>query len=156
MKIMNPSAFVPRIMYTSVDKTDACILLNTCLACSLGSILHKPLDDTSAKFIATCVVIALENLHEVRCRSLVSFFVVKRAYLLFLCAWGEFQSIFSPFAFFLVTTRAASYSEAFLPMSSCWINQDIFRFVLYHLLIYLTYLMFDYDFDLSLPLLHCR
>ncbi|KAI4380400.1 hypothetical protein MLD38_006596 [Melastoma candidum] len=64
MKNMDPSAFVPGIICTSADKTHACILLNTCLACSLASILPKPLDDASTKFIAACAVLALENLHE--------------------------------------------------------------------------------------------
>ncbi|GAV86370.1 LOW QUALITY PROTEIN: cNMP_binding domain-containing protein/Pkinase domain-containing protein/PP2C domain-containing protein, partial [Cephalotus follicularis] len=64
IKMMNPSAFVPQVLRTCADQSHAGILLNTCLACPLASILHTPVDETSAQFCAASVVIALEDLHE--------------------------------------------------------------------------------------------
>lgn len=65
MKNMESSSFVPRVLCTCADGTYAALLLNTCLACPLASILHLPLDEVSAKFCASSVVIALEHLHKV-------------------------------------------------------------------------------------------
>ncbi|XP_044464184.1 protein phosphatase 2C and cyclic nucleotide-binding/kinase domain-containing protein-like [Mangifera indica] len=64
MKNIGPSAFVPQVLCTCADRAYAGMLLNTCLACPLASILHKPLDETSARFCAACVVVALEDLHK--------------------------------------------------------------------------------------------
>lgn len=65
MKNIGPSAFVPQVLCTFADQAYAGMLLNTRLACPLASILHKPLDETSARFCAACVVVALEDLHKV-------------------------------------------------------------------------------------------
>ncbi|KAI3422849.1 Protein kinase domain-containing protein [Psidium guajava] len=65
MKIISPSACVPQVLCTFADRRQAGILLNTCLACPLASILYTPLDDTSAVFCAASIVNALEVLHEV-------------------------------------------------------------------------------------------
>ncbi|KAL5572619.1 hypothetical protein UlMin_022216 [Ulmus minor] len=64
MKSISPSAHVPQVLSTSVDQSHAGILLNTCLACPLASILHTPLDEQSARFCAASVVNALEHLHK--------------------------------------------------------------------------------------------
>lgn len=56
---------VPKVVHTLADQLYAGLLLNACLACPLASILHTPLDELSAKFIAASVVIALEELHMV-------------------------------------------------------------------------------------------
>jgi hypothetical protein len=65
MKSLSPSACVPQVLCTCADQTHAGILLNTCLACPLVSILHTPLNEPSARFCAAFVVTALENLHKV-------------------------------------------------------------------------------------------
>ncbi|PKI68298.1 hypothetical protein CRG98_011328, partial [Punica granatum] len=64
MKELKPTPCVPQLLRTCADNTHAAILLNTALSCPLISILHKPLDDSSAKFCAASVVIALEELHK--------------------------------------------------------------------------------------------
>ncbi|KAK1550901.1 hypothetical protein Q3G72_026614 [Acer saccharum] len=64
MKSMSPSACVPQILCTCADQMHAGILLNTCLACPLASILNSPLDEPSARFCAASVVAALEDLHK--------------------------------------------------------------------------------------------
>lgn len=56
---------VPKVVHTLADQLYAGLLLNACLACPLASILHTPLDELSAKFIAASVVVALEELHMV-------------------------------------------------------------------------------------------
>lgn len=65
MTNISPLAFVPQILGTCADRLHAGILLNTCLACPLASILNSPLDEPSAKFCAASVVAALEELHKV-------------------------------------------------------------------------------------------
>lgn len=64
MKSISSSAHVPRVLSTCVDQSYAGILLDTCLACPLASILLTPLDELSAQFCAACVVNALEHLHK--------------------------------------------------------------------------------------------
>ncbi|GMJ07408.1 hypothetical protein like AT2G20050 [Hibiscus trionum] len=64
MKSMSSSACVPEVLCTCADQMHAAILLNTCLACPLASILRTPLDEQSARFCAASVVTALEDLHE--------------------------------------------------------------------------------------------
>lgn len=65
MKSISHSAHVPQVLSTCVDRSHAGILLGTCLACPLASILHTPLDELSTRFCAACVVNALEHLHKV-------------------------------------------------------------------------------------------
>lgn len=67
MKSTSPSAHVPQILCTCVDQIHAGILLNTCLACPLSSILHTSLDESSVRFCAASIVTALEDLHKVLC-----------------------------------------------------------------------------------------
>uniref|UniRef100_A0A5B7CCN5 protein-serine/threonine phosphatase n=1 Tax=Davidia involucrata TaxID=16924 RepID=A0A5B7CCN5_DAVIN len=64
MKSISPSASVPQILCTCADQTHAGILLNTCIACPITSILQTPFDEPSARFCAASVVTALENLHK--------------------------------------------------------------------------------------------
>lgn len=64
MKDIGTSACVPQVLCTCADRTHAGMLLNTCLACPLASILHTPLDEQSACFCAASVVTALEDLHK--------------------------------------------------------------------------------------------
>lgn len=65
MKELGPTPCLPQVLSTFADNINAGILLNVALSCPLVSILHKPLDDLSAKFCAASVVIALEGLHKV-------------------------------------------------------------------------------------------
>lgn len=65
LKSIRQSVFVPRVICTSADESYAGLLLDSHIACSLTSIIHTPLDETSAKFCAASVVIALESLHKV-------------------------------------------------------------------------------------------
>ncbi|XP_028082115.1 protein phosphatase 2C and cyclic nucleotide-binding/kinase domain-containing protein-like isoform X2 [Camellia sinensis] len=64
MKSVSPSGSVPQVLCTCADQTHAGILLNTCIACPIASILHTPLDEASARFCAAIVVTALEDLHK--------------------------------------------------------------------------------------------
>ncbi|MBA0747504.1 hypothetical protein Gogos_004415 [Gossypium gossypioides] len=64
MKSMSAAACMPEVLCTCADQMHAAILLNTCLACPLASILHTPLDEQSARFCAASIVTALEDLHE--------------------------------------------------------------------------------------------
>ncbi|CAL5360529.1 unnamed protein product [Camellia sinensis] len=64
MKSVSPSGSVPQVLCTCADQTHAGILLNTCIACPIASILHTPLDEASAQFCAAIVVTALEDLHK--------------------------------------------------------------------------------------------
>ncbi|XP_062148034.1 protein phosphatase 2C and cyclic nucleotide-binding/kinase domain-containing protein [Alnus glutinosa] len=64
MKSLSPSACVPQVLCTCADQMHAGMLLNTCLACPLASILHTPLNEPSARFCAASIVVALENLHK--------------------------------------------------------------------------------------------
>lgn len=65
MRSLNPSPCVPQVLCTCADQSYVGILLNSCLTCPLASILHKPLDESSAQFYAASVVVALEQLHKV-------------------------------------------------------------------------------------------
>lgn len=65
MKELKRTPCVPQVLRNCADNVHAGILLNVALSCPLVSILHKPLDDLSAKFCAASVVIALEELHKV-------------------------------------------------------------------------------------------
>ncbi|XP_021859637.1 protein phosphatase 2C and cyclic nucleotide-binding/kinase domain-containing protein isoform X2 [Spinacia oleracea] len=64
MKSLSDSVCLPQVIGTCADETHVGILLDTCLACPLVSILNKPLDESSARFYAAYVVIALEELHK--------------------------------------------------------------------------------------------
>ncbi|KAJ4957465.1 hypothetical protein NE237_024576 [Protea cynaroides] len=64
MKSLRPSPCIPQILYTCANQTHADILLNSSLACPLASILHRPLDEASARFCVASVVVALEELHK--------------------------------------------------------------------------------------------
>ncbi|XP_058114463.1 protein phosphatase 2C and cyclic nucleotide-binding/kinase domain-containing protein isoform X1 [Magnolia sinica] len=64
MKSVSPSSCVPPLLCTCADEKYVGILLSTCLACPLSSILHAPLDEESARFCAASVVVALEELHK--------------------------------------------------------------------------------------------
>ncbi|OEL15911.1 Protein phosphatase 2C and cyclic nucleotide-binding/kinase domain-containing protein [Dichanthelium oligosanthes] len=64
MKSLSHSTCVPEVLCTCADQSYLGILLNCCLCCSLASILHTPLNESSAKFFAASVVVALEELHQ--------------------------------------------------------------------------------------------
>ncbi|KAM5547617.1 protein phosphatase 2C and cyclic nucleotide-binding/kinase domain-containing protein [Rosa sericea] len=64
IKSISPSACVPQVLSTCVDQTHAAILLNTCIACPLASILRTPLDEPSAQFCTASLITALEDLHK--------------------------------------------------------------------------------------------
>lgn len=72
---VNSSACVPKVLCTCADRTHAGILLNACLACPLASILHTALDESTARYCAASVVIALEDLHKVSCLYFSSSFL---------------------------------------------------------------------------------
>ncbi|KAK6126879.1 hypothetical protein DH2020_039374 [Rehmannia glutinosa] len=65
MKSISQSAFVPRVLCSTADHSYAGLLLDTRIACSMTSIIHSALDETSAQFCAASVVIALGGLHKV-------------------------------------------------------------------------------------------
>ncbi|KAL1532903.1 cGMP-dependent protein kinase [Salvia divinorum] len=65
MKSTSQSVFVPQVLCTSADESYAGILLDTFIACCMTSIIHSPLDETSAQFCAASVVLALEGLHKI-------------------------------------------------------------------------------------------
>lgn len=71
---IKPSAFVPEVLCTCSDQTYAAILLNTTLACPLSSLLHSPIDESSARFITASCVSALEDIHKVKTCPLTSLF----------------------------------------------------------------------------------
>ncbi|KAJ1378963.1 RmlC-like jelly roll fold [Sesbania bispinosa] len=64
IKGMSSSACIPQVLCTSADRIYAGILLNTCLACPLSSILSSPFSESAAQFCAASVVSALEDLHK--------------------------------------------------------------------------------------------
>lgn len=64
MKSLRQSPCVPEVLCTCADQSYLGILLNCCLCCSLASILHTPLNESSAQFYAASVVVALEKLHQ--------------------------------------------------------------------------------------------
>ena len=55
MKSLSPSAGVPQVLCTCVDQTHAGIMLNTCIACPIASILYTPLDWWSICSILYCL-----------------------------------------------------------------------------------------------------
>uniref|UniRef100_A0ACD5ZJA9 Uncharacterized protein n=1 Tax=Avena sativa TaxID=4498 RepID=A0ACD5ZJA9_AVESA len=63
MKSLSQSVCVPEVLCTCADQSYLGILLNCCLCCSLASILNTPLSESSARFYAASVVVALEELH---------------------------------------------------------------------------------------------
>lgn len=73
IKSISPSACVPQVLSTCVDQTHAAILLNTCIACPLASILLTPLDEPSTQFCTASLITALEDLHKVRCLQVAYF-----------------------------------------------------------------------------------
>ncbi|GJV99632.1 protein phosphatase 2C and cyclic nucleotide-binding/kinase domain-containing protein [Tanacetum coccineum] len=64
IKNVNASPGVPQVLCTCADQSHVGILLNTIISCPIASILHSPLDETSARFCAASVVVALEELHK--------------------------------------------------------------------------------------------
>lgn len=66
MNSLNHVSCVPKILSTCADEHFVGLLLNTCLTCTLSSIVHVPLDEPSVRFCAASVVVALEQLHKVR------------------------------------------------------------------------------------------
>uniref|UniRef100_A0A0D9YQG7 protein-serine/threonine phosphatase n=1 Tax=Oryza glumipatula TaxID=40148 RepID=A0A0D9YQG7_9ORYZ len=64
MKSLSQSTCVPEVLCTCADQSYLGILLNCCLCCSLASILHAPLNESSARFYAASIIVALENLHQ--------------------------------------------------------------------------------------------
>jgi hypothetical protein len=65
MKSLSQSPCVPEVLCTCADQSYLGVLLNCCLCCSLASILHTPLNESSAQFFAASVVVAIEELHQV-------------------------------------------------------------------------------------------
>lgn len=92
--VIKASAFVPEILCTCVDQTFAAILLNTILACPISSLLHSPLDESSARFITASLVSALEDIHKVKTVSL-TFPVISKI------SWSKTLFFFFPFLLLL-------------------------------------------------------
>lgn len=65
IKNLSETSCTPQILSTCIDQFYLGILLDCHLACSLGSILYTPLDESCARFYAASVVVALEELHQV-------------------------------------------------------------------------------------------
>jgi hypothetical protein len=65
MKSLSQSPCVPEVLCTCADQSYLGVLLNCCVCCSLASILHTPLNESSAQFFAASVVVAIEELHQV-------------------------------------------------------------------------------------------
>ncbi|KAJ7533473.1 hypothetical protein O6H91_13G050700 [Diphasiastrum complanatum] len=61
---LTPSIYVPQVLQTVSDAKYAAMLLNTCLAGPLSSILTSPLDESSARFLSASIVLALDFLHK--------------------------------------------------------------------------------------------
>lgn len=61
---LGPSLFVPQVLSTCADMEHAAIVLNTRLVGPLSLVLHAPLDESSARFLAASVVLALDLLHK--------------------------------------------------------------------------------------------
>ncbi|XP_020574848.1 protein phosphatase 2C and cyclic nucleotide-binding/kinase domain-containing protein [Phalaenopsis equestris] len=61
---LNASASMPTVLSTCADQSHVGILLDCFLVCTLSSVLTTPLDETSARFCAASLVIALEELHK--------------------------------------------------------------------------------------------
>lgn len=102
IKSLNPSACVPQVLCTCADRTHAGILLNACLACPLASILHTALDESSARFCAASVVIALEDLHKVYCSEVFILFQQLPFCL-------NYNNFFNPISLFLVIQNGVLY-----------------------------------------------
>ncbi|XP_027357548.1 protein phosphatase 2C and cyclic nucleotide-binding/kinase domain-containing protein isoform X3 [Abrus precatorius] len=64
IKGVSSSACIPQVLCTCADRIYCGILLNTCLACPLSSILSSPFSESAAQFCAASVVTALEDLHK--------------------------------------------------------------------------------------------
>ncbi|KAF3333162.1 protein phosphatase 2C and cyclic nucleotide-binding/kinase domain-containing protein isoform X1 [Carex littledalei] len=64
IKNLSETSCTPQILSTCIDQFYLGILLDCHLACSLGSILYTPLDESCARFYAASVVVALEELHQ--------------------------------------------------------------------------------------------
>lgn len=64
MRCLSPSACLPQVLCTCADQSYVGILLNCCLTCPLASILNTPLVESSARFFAASVIVALEELHK--------------------------------------------------------------------------------------------
>lgn len=67
---LSPSVYVPQVLCTRGSKDYAAVLLNTRLAAPLALILLTPLDESTARFVAASVVLALDFLHKVMYRLL--------------------------------------------------------------------------------------
>eukprot|EP00250_Pteridium_aquilinum_P021488 c25141_g1_i1 orf=448-3657(+) len=61
---LRPSLFVPQVLSTCADMDHAAVLLNTCLVGPVSLVLHAPLDESSARFLAASAVLALDLLHK--------------------------------------------------------------------------------------------
>lgn len=72
---------VPQVLCTCADQTYVGILLNTLISCPIASILHSPLDESSARFCAASVVVSLEELHKVRCIATSHFQHLKHPFI---------------------------------------------------------------------------
>lgn len=64
-KNLSDTSCTPQVLSTCTDQFYLGILLNCHLACSFGSILYTPLDESCARFYAASVVVTLEELHQV-------------------------------------------------------------------------------------------
>lgn len=63
-KSLPSSALIPQLLCTCADQSYVGMLLNCCLTCPLTSILYTSFEESSAKFIAASIVLALEDLHK--------------------------------------------------------------------------------------------
>lgn len=64
MRQLRPSLFVPQVLSTCADTEHAAVVLNTRLVGPLSLVLHAPLDESSSRFLAASVVLALDLLHK--------------------------------------------------------------------------------------------
>jgi hypothetical protein len=65
IKNFSGTSCIPEVLSTCTDQYYLGILLNCHLACSFGSILYTPLDESCARFYAASIVVTLEELHQV-------------------------------------------------------------------------------------------
>ncbi|CAM6004070.1 unnamed protein product, partial [Sphagnum balticum] len=61
---LQPSPFVPHLLATLSDDDSVALVLNCVLAGPLALLLHYPLDEVSARYMAASVVLAIELLHK--------------------------------------------------------------------------------------------
>ncbi|CAM6041364.1 unnamed protein product [Sphagnum compactum] len=61
---LRPSPYVPHLLATPISSDSVALVLNCVLAGPLDTVLHSPLDEDSARFIAASVVLAIELLHK--------------------------------------------------------------------------------------------